>query len=137
MQGDLTEAVQLSQGRESARPFLLVGTRDGTRRLPRRICPHLTQALVAFRENRIVELAASFQVGTQSAGLSLLHHQGQFEQKCWRFLFCGLALPGLLCAHQPHSFPCIRTSLLSLTGFPTSVKHLGVPAPLAPLVSPN
>src|SRR5262249_2897682 len=79
---------------------------------------------VAFREYRIVELAASFQVGTQSAGLSLLHHQGQFEQKGWRFLFWGLVLPGLLCAHQPHAFSCTRTSLPSLTGFPTSVKPL-------------
>src|SRR6266567_2157279 len=124
VQGDLTEAMKLSQGRESARPFLLVGARDSTRRLPRRICPHLAQTLVAFRENRIVELAASFQVCAQSTGLPWLHHQRQFEQKCWRFLFWGLAPPGLLRAHQPHAFSCTRTSLPSLTGLPTSVKHL-------------
>src|SRR6266567_491402 len=70
MQGCLRKAILFSQGCESARSFLLVGARDGTRRLPGRICSHLAQAFVAFRENGIVDLAASFQVGTQSASLS-------------------------------------------------------------------
>src|SRR5438128_858297 len=63
MQGGRSFAMKLSQGRESSRPFLLVSARESTRRLPRRICSHLAQAFGAFREDRIVELAASFQVG--------------------------------------------------------------------------
>src|SRR6266567_9607631 len=37
MQGGLRKAILFSQGCESARSFLLVGARDGTRRLPGRI----------------------------------------------------------------------------------------------------
>src|SRR6266487_5479146 len=42
MQGSLREAILLAQCRESGCTVLLVGSWDGTRRLPRRICPHLS-----------------------------------------------------------------------------------------------
>src|SRR6266487_4448042 len=105
------QACRLRAHLEAGRQIYNAILSEGNKRLPGRICSHLAQAFVAFRENGIVDLAASFQVGTQSAGLSLLHHQGQFEQKGGGVLFWAFALLGWLGAHRPHAFSCLRTSL--------------------------
>jgi len=76
----LREAVPLPQGAKGNRSLLLVRTRNGASPLPRRICPHATQAFLSFREQRIVEDPSSFQVGTQAFGLPVFDQQGQFER---------------------------------------------------------
>ena len=79
--GAIGEAILLPQRREGCLPLLLLGTRDATSCLPRRICPHATQPFLPFGEQRIVEGPSSFQVSAQAPGLPLFDDQGQFEQK--------------------------------------------------------
>jgi hypothetical protein len=103
----------LPQRREGGLPLLLVGTRDGASSLPGRIAPHATQAFLSFGEQRIVELSAGFQVGTQAFGLPFVDDQRQLEQK-GRGLLALLAglLPGSGMLRALWVLPCHPSAFL-------------------------
>jgi hypothetical protein len=66
MQSILGEPVLLAQRRKRSGALLFVCAGDGACLLPRRISPHLAQAFLSLREHRIIELAACFQMGTET-----------------------------------------------------------------------
>jgi len=94
MQCIFGKAVLFVERTKGAGSLLLLGTRDGPSRLPRRVCPHAAQAFESFREHGIVELPARFQVPPEAFGLARVDQQRQLQQKGWSL---AMALPGLVC----------------------------------------
>jgi hypothetical protein len=70
MQRVLREAILLAQRAEGTGAFQLLGAGDGTRCLPGGVSAHVPQTPLAFRQDRIIELASRFQMGTQAFRLS-------------------------------------------------------------------
>ena len=61
------EAVLLAQRPKGTLAFEFLEARNGSRSLPVRISPHPAQPPLSFRQDRVIELAARFQMG---AGVS-------------------------------------------------------------------
>src|SRR5262249_9170795 len=72
MQGIFGKSILLPQRTKGGGPFLSLGTRKRTCRLPRRIGSHLPQSTLPFGEDSIIELPACFQMSAEACSLALV-----------------------------------------------------------------
>ena len=86
VQSVLREAILLAQRPKGTFPLLLLEMGNGSRSLPVRICPHAAQPPLPFRQDRVIQLASRFQIGTHPPGLTSRHPERQFQEKRGRLL---------------------------------------------------
>jgi hypothetical protein len=101
VQGVFRKSVLRSQCLKGTLPFQLLGTRNSAGSLPGRIGAHAAQPLLPFGQDRVIELARGFQMGTETLRLAGRDLEREFQEKGWRpfarlrlLLYAGLPFPG-------------------------------------------